>query len=266
MTAGTCSAFPATKAAMTRDLLWRGMLAGILAALLATLFARAVGEPLVDRAIAFETAQEAHDHHHHHHDEGDDEGAEPISRATQKGAGLLTAMALYGAAIGGIFSLVFAYGYGRIARVGPRTLSAGLAILAFLVIALVPALKYPPNPPAVGHPDTIQIRTATYFGMIVASIVAAIVAFRIRALLRDRLGAFDAVLASCATYIVLIVLVQAMLPAVDEVPPDFPAALLWQYRVSALGIQAVLWSVIGIAFGTLADGVIRRSGQVRRPG
>lgn len=246
---------------MTRSLLWRGMLAGILAAVLATMFARVAAEPQVDHAIAFEAAHDihdAHDHgggHAHHHEE---EGAEPVSRATQKGVGLLTAMALYGAAIGGVFSLLFAYSYGRLARVGPRTLAAGLAILAFVVVALVPALKYPPNPPAVGQPDTLQIRTAAYFAMLGASIVAAFLAFRIRALLHQRLGSFDALLGGVAAFVGIVVVVQMLLPSVDEVPADFPAQLLWQFRLAAIGIQALLWTVIGLGFGWMAERVIRR--------
>jgi predicted cobalt transporter CbtA len=246
---------------MTKDLLWRGMLAGILAALLATLFARAVAEPQVDHAISFEASHEAH-HAMHGHEA--DEEVEIFSRATQKGAGLLTAMTLYGAAIGGIFSLLFAYAYGRLARVGPRTLAAAMAMLAFLVIAVVPALKYPPNPPAVGQPDTIQIRTAAYFAMLVASVIATVVAFRVKAMLSERLGGFDAVLAGVATFIMVVVIAQALLPSFDEVPADFPASLLWHFRVSALAIQALLWTTIGLSFGLLAERRIRGSRAASR--
>jgi predicted cobalt transporter CbtA len=247
---------------MTKDLLWRGMLAGILAALLATLFARAVAEPQVDHAISFEATHEAH-HAMHGHEEASEE-VEIFSRATQKGAGLLTAMTLYGAAIGGIFSLLFAYAYGRLAKVGPKTLAAAMAMLAFLVIAVVPALKYPPNPPAVGQPDTIQIRTAAYFAMLVVSVVATVVAFRVKAMLNQRLGGFDAALAGIATFLVVIVLAQALLPSFDEVPADFPAALLWHFRVSALAIQALLWTTIGLSFGLMAERRIRGSRAASR--
>jgi len=257
MTGGIFSDFPATRdGLMTRDLLWRGMLAGILAALLATLFARVVAEPQVDRAIAFESSHEAHQAGHGH-DDGDD--AEPVSRDMQKGLGLLTAMTLYGSAIGGMFSLLFAYAYGRLARIGPRTLAVSLAILAFIVIALVPALKYPPNPPAVGQPDTIQVRTATYFAMLAASVVAAIAAFRIRSILAGHIRQFDAAIAAIASYIAIIAIAQFLLPHIDEVPADFPAQLLWKFRVASLGIQAILWSSIGLGFGWMADRVIRRT-------
>src|SRR5437773_1674142 len=143
---------------MTRDLLVRGMLAGLLAAVLAVLFARVFGEPQVDLGIGFEQA--------HARAMGMAEDAELVSRAVQKSLGLFTAVTLYGAAIGGIFSIVFAFSYGRIAAIGPRSLALLLAVAAFIAIALAPALKYPPTPPGVGLHETINDRTATYFAMI----------------------------------------------------------------------------------------------------
>ena len=84
-----------------------------------------------------------------------DQEEELVSRATQKGAGLFTALALYGAAVGGIFSLVFAYGYGRMGRMGPRSFALLLAGLAFILIVVVPGIKYPQTPPAVGKHETV---------------------------------------------------------------------------------------------------------------
>ena len=241
---------------MTKDLLWRGMLVGVLAALLSTLFARTFAEPHVDRAIAFEAM---HGAHASGHDPGRRiaEGPELVGRDTQKGAGLLTAMTLYGAAVGGIFALVFAYGYGRWARIGPRSFALLLAMAAFILIVLVPALKYPPTPPAVGKHETVGLRTAAYFAMIALSIGMAVVAMNIRGALPN-MGAFNASLCGAAAFVAGIALGQWALPAIDEVPADFPASLLWGFRIAALGVQAVLWATIGVGFGALADRIIRR--------
>jgi len=244
---------------MTKDLLWRGMLAGVLAALLATLFARVYAEPLVDRAIAFESAHEAHAMGY----AADDEAEAPVSRATQKGIGLATAVLLYGAAIGGLFSLIFAYCYGRVGRVGPRSLALLIAALGFVVVAVVPALKYPPNPPAVGHGDTIQIRTAAYFAMITISIVALVIGGRVRAMLAPRLGGFDALVAATASYVVVVALAQIGLPHIDEVPADFPASVLWNFRLASIGVQLILWTTIGLAFGRMAESRLRRAAMAR---
>lgn len=238
---------------MTRDLLWRGMLAGILAALLATLFARAVAEPQIDLAIGVEQSHAAH------HMAGAAPQEELVSRDTQKGAGLLTALALYGAAVGGLFSLVFAYGYGRFGALGPRSLALLMAGLVFLLVVIVPAIKYPQTPPAVGKHETVALRTAAYFAMIVLSLGAAVIAGKLRAVFAARSGrGFDATLLAVGAYIVIVGLGQFLLPPVDEVPADFPATLLWNFRVASIATQFLLWSTIGITFGLWAERVLKR--------
>lgn len=242
---------------MTKKLLWRGMLAGILAALFATLFARAFAEPQIDLAIGFEHAQAAH-HAPADANVGDAPEEELVSREMQKGFGLLTALALYGAAVGGIFALVFAYGYGRVARIGPRSFALLLAGLAFLLIVVVPSIKYPQTPPAVGQHETVGLRTAAYFAMIALSIGAAVIAGRLGGVFARSLRGFDAGLLAVAAYVLLVALGQLVLPAIDEVPANFSAALLWDFRLASLATQLVLWSTIGVVFGLSASRVLER--------
>lgn len=239
---------------MTRDLLIRGMLAGILAALLAVLFARAFAEPQVDLAIAFETG-----HASMHHAAGSAPEPELVSRATQKGAGLLTAVGLYGAAVGGIFALVFAVAYGRVGRIGPRSLALLLALAAFVAIALVPGLKYPPTPPAVGQHETVAFRTIAYFAMIAFSVVALILAAKVGARIMERAGVLNGILLGTGGYIMLVSLLQMTLPPINEVPADFPAIVLWNFRIAAIAMQGVLWATIGLSFGAMAERVLRRA-------
>ncbi len=238
---------------MSRDLLLRGMLAGVVAALLATFFARIFAEPQVDLAIAFEAA-----HAHAGHAMAAADEPELVSRATQKGIGLLTALTLYGAAVGGIFALVFAAAYGRLVRIGPRSLALLLAVGAFLVMALVPALKYRPTPPAVGLHETVALRTAAYFAMTGGAILCLLFALRARTALAGRLGAFNAALAAAGLFVVAIGVIQLFLPTIDEVPATFPAVVLWDFRIASLATQGVLWAGIGSLFGALADALIRR--------
>ncbi len=243
---------------MTRDLLWRGMLAGILAAVLATLFARVFAEPQIDLAIGVEQSHAAH------HMVTPSAGAAPeeeelVSRATQKGAGLLTALALYGAAVGGIFAIVFTYGYGRFGSLGPRSLALLMAGLVFVLVVIVPALKYPQTPPAVGQHETVGLRTAAYFAMIVLSLGAAAIAGRLRAVMAARSGrGFDATLLAVGAYVAIVGLGQFLLPTVDEVPADFPATVLWNFRIASIATQFLLWATIGIAFGLWAERVLER--------
>ncbi len=50
-------------------------------------------------------------------------------------------------------------------------------------------------------------------------------------------------------YLVVIAAVFALLPGINEVPTNFPAVTLWNFRIASLGIQTVLWGSIGIMFG-----------------
>src|SRR3954451_18058423 len=147
-----------------RGLLIRGMLAGLAAGILMFAFAKVFGEPAIDRAIAFE---------------GPSDEAPLVSRALQSTLGLLTGTVVYGVALGGIFALVFAAVYGRVGHARPRTTAAVLALVGFTVIILVPFLKYPSNPPAVGSDETIGYRTQIYFAMLAISVAAAVAALRV---------------------------------------------------------------------------------------
>jgi hypothetical protein len=221
------------------------MLVGLLAGLLAFAFARLVGEPEVERAIAFETRI----------DQARGEAPEPemVSRGVQKSFGLLTGVVVYGTAIGGLFGLVFAFAYGRIGITDPRTLSAVLAAMGFVAIVLIPTLKYPANPPSVGNPETIGVRTAAFFLLIVFSIAAMVLALQLRRSLSIRLGIWNSSILAAALFLLIMGIVSYALPVVDEVPAGFPVTLMWRFRVAAVGIQGIMWATLGIAFGWLTE-------------
>jgi MFS family permease len=230
---------------MTRSLLIRGMLVGILAGLFTFLAAHVLGEPQVDRAIAFETSADLA--------KGEVPEPEMVSRKIQKTLGLLTGVITYGAALGGIFGLVFAYAHGRLGPKAPRALAAFLAGLGFIAIAFVPSLKYPATPPAVGNPDTIGMRTAAFFLMIAISVAAMILALQISRPLTRRFGAWNGTLLAAALFLLIIGVVSYALPVINEVPVGFPADLLWRFRIAALAMQAVLWTALGLLFGWFTE-------------
>ncbi|MFP3568472.1 CbtA family protein [Paraburkholderia sp. SIMBA_030] len=231
---------------MVGKLLVRGMLAGIAAGLLTFGFARVVGEPQVEQAISFEekaaaASGDAHDH------------GELVSRGTQAGLGLLTGVVTYGAAFGGLFSLVFAYAYGRAGTSSARALSAWLALGAFIALVIVPNLKYPANPPSVGDPETIGTRTGLFFLMIAVSLAAMVFSLKVRRRAVMKLGMWNGSIVAGVVFIVIIGAVQLSMPTINEVPAGFPAVLLWKFRVAAIGMQVIMWTTIGLLFGAMAE-------------
>jgi predicted cobalt transporter CbtA len=248
---------------MTGKLLVCGMLAGLVAALLSFGFLKIAGEPSVERAIAFEKGM----------DEAKakalaDESAakglpapvgeqepELVSRPVQAGIGLLTGVIVFGTAVGGLFALVFALAHGRIGDLSSRATAALLALLGFISVYLAPLLKYPANPPSVGLPETIGMRTSLYFSMLLISLGVMIAACLLRGSLTKRLGQWNASLIAVGAYIVVMVGVALALPNVNEVPEGFPATVLWDFRIASLGAQAILWTTLGLLFGVFAERV-----------
>jgi hypothetical protein len=234
-----------------RGLLIRGMLVGLAAGVLMFVFAKIFGEPQVDKAIAFEDAQNAAAG-------AMDEGPPLVSRTMQASFGLLTGTVIYAAAFGGIFAIGFAAVYGRIGHARPRVTAAVLALVGFTVIFFVPFTKYPSNPPAVGNDDTIDYRTRIYFIMVTISVVAAIAAYRLGRDFVKRWGTWNGVIAAVAAYIVLIAIGQLLMPALEETPKGFQAPVIWHFRVATVGIHTVLWTSLGLGFGAVAERMLSR--------
>ncbi|MFD3481557.1 CbtA family protein [Streptomyces sp. NPDC058665] len=245
-----------------RTLLVRGMIAGVVAGLLAFALAYVVGEPSIDSSIALEESQSAPAHEH------DDAAGAPaapaeeeeelVTRPVQSTFGLATGVLVYGVALGGIASLAFAICLGRVGRLRPRATAALVAGAAFTTVYLVPFLKYPATPPALGNPDTIGKRTTLFFLMIVLSVLVAVVAVIAGRRLAPALGNWNATVAAGGGYVVVMAVACLLLPAnTDAVKETFPAALLWEFRLASLGVQALLWTAFGLIFGALAERVLR---------
>jgi predicted cobalt transporter CbtA len=230
---------------MTGTLLLRGMLVGLVAGLIVFAFARWTGEAQVERAIAFETSV----------DQAKVESPEPemVGRKIQRGIGLLTGAVVYSSALGGIFGLVFAFSQGRFAVSSPRALALWIAVLGFISVALVPSLKYPANPPSVGSPETIGIRTAAYFLAIALSLASMTLSLQLARRLTRRFGVWNGSLLAVLLFVSLTVTLSSFLPTVDEVPQGFPASLLWQFRIASLEMQLLLWGTLGVLFGWLTE-------------
>ena len=260
---------------MAGTLLLRGMLVGIVAGLLCFSFLKIVGEPQVDRAIAFETQlDEAKAHAEAQALIAKGLAAPKVepepelaSRRVQAGIGLFTGVMIYNVAFGGLFALAFGLAYGRMGDFDPRTTAALLAALGFVAVYVVPNLKYPANPPAVGEPATIGMRTALYFSMIAISLAAMIAAGMLRQRLLAGHGPWNAFLIAAGAYLIVVVVVGLDLPPVNEVPAEFLAVVLWRFRIASAGAQLIMWTTIGLLFGALAGRVLARlPGVVRYSG
>lgn len=216
---------------------------GVVAGMVAALFLTITGEPSIEEAIRIEEAQTRPAAGH---------AQEPlVSRKVQKGLGLFGAYAATGAA----FGLLFGAGFVAARRGQPEPFRRALVVGAVLAGALIvsPWLKYPPNPPAVGDPDTLTERQLGYAALIGFSVLVLVGAAHLSRRLRQD-GWDDARRAACVVLAVTVplALAYALLPP----PPDpvaVPATLLWRFRLASLGGNLVLWSALTLGFGLLAS-------------
>lgn len=247
---------------MTGKLLLQGMMAGIFAGIIAFGFAHFFGEPQVDRAILFEEAlthkqmSKGGTHIQDHEADG-----EVFSRKTQAGAGLLSGVLLFSMAMGGALALVWSLCWQRTGPVNVKALAFVLSVGGFLIMSLIPGLKYPPTPPALVDPTTIGYRTALYFIMLLVSLAIVITAAWSAHQLRQRLGGWNAGLWGVLVGIAMLIAVCLLMPEVNEIPDGFSADVLWRFRLSAFGTQLTMWCAAGLLFGEFAERTLRKQGH-----
>ncbi len=237
---------------MTRTLLIRGMLVGLLAGVLAFVVARLLGEGPLVAGINFESASES---------AGTGAEHEHVSRTVQSTFGLGTGTLVLGIALGGLYGLAYAFAQGRLGALSARATAALVAAGGFLGIYLLPALKYPANPPGTTNRDTITDRTQWYFLMLLISVLVVAGGTVLARRLSARFGAWNGTLLAMLGGLVVIVLAYLLLPVVDETPKDFAGDELWRFRMASTAIQLTVWATLGVVFGALTERQLRSQGM-----
>ncbi|WJK39104.1 CbtA family protein [Solwaraspora sp. WMMA2056] len=224
----------------------RGLLAGLAAGVAGAAAALLIVEPRIESALVVEEGRAAPGGGGHGHEE------ELVSRGVQVLGGLVATVAVE-VCLAVIVAVVFGAtrhllpGRDDFRRVGL------LAGLGFVVVALLPAIRFPANPPGVGDPDTVNQRTGQYLSFIVAAAAVTWLALLVHRRLAawSRPAPYRAVVATVVA-VVGYTLLLTLWPATGvEVPGDIPAALLWEFRLASLAQLATMWTVLGVVFGLL---------------
>lgn len=230
-----------------KSFLWRGALAGLTGGVTAALFQWIVTEDQIRKALAIEDATTAGEVHE-----------EMFSRTTQV-AGGMSAAVIYGVCIGLVFAFVLAILWRALPGTSAFHRSIHLAVVGFATWVLVPGLKYPPNPPAVGDPDTVGERTAAYLGLMLASLVVAYLCWMLWQRVSERQGNPGRRFAIVAgAYLAAITVLYLVFPANPDAI-EVPATLIWHFRIDSFAGNALLWLVMGSTFGILADVAANRA-------
>jgi hypothetical protein len=271
---------------MEKRLIGRGVLAGALAGLVTFVFTRIFAEPVIQRAIDYESARDAM--------QGKLDraaglavpaaGPDVFSRTIQADVGIGAGLILFGAAMGALVAVAYVICIGRTGAVRPRPLAMLVPAFFFLGIYLVPFAKYPANPPAVGHEDTIRDRGALYLVLVFCSCLGLFLAVYFGQKLRARgTGSTQTVCVVMGLgYVAAMGVLFAFLPPLGhlhanvveygrqatETPlpltdpkgnlvfPGFPADVLAQFRIYSVAAQVILWSVLALTFAPWAERVL----------
>lgn len=222
----------------------RGLIAGLVAGVAAALVALFVVEPMIRDALAVEAARPV--------DPAIGHEEELVGRTMQVIGGMVAAV-MVALCLAAVLAVVFATVRHRLPGSTDFGRVGTLAACGFVAVALLPGVKYPANPPAVGDPDTVTTRTVQYFSLIAAAIAVTWLAFVVRDVLRRRNwpaphAATTAAAVAAAGYVVLLVIWPAN---PDAIPGDITASLLWRFRLASLAELAALWGTLGLTMGLL---------------
>lgn len=245
------SAFPVTDMGIATanmgGLLRRGLAAGAAAGALAAIFFYLVVEPVVRRALVIEEGRPAEPGAHSHE--------EPlVSRSMQVFGGIVT-VTVAGLLFGLVFAVVYAWSRNRLPGGSDFGRVVVLAGLGFAVFTLLPALRLPANPPAVGDPESVARRTLIYVLTILVGLMIVLALFALDRALADRgLDVPRRVALGVVVAVVGLTLLFLLVPgSPDGIPADMPADILWDLRVASLAMLGLLWTVLGVGFGLLVS-------------
>ena len=224
------------------------LLSGAIAGTVLGAINQALVEPYIDRAISIETQNAIK--------EG--EVIDPVElqnyRLWQKG-GEIAAGTILGMSFGALFGVVFVYSRSLLLSQSNSNIRKALvlACIMWFILFLIPALKYPANPPAVGDPETIYYREGLYIGLLAISGFSALgLALLYRKLGSRTLNNKNRIIIVPLIYAAIIVGAFLILPPnPDKI--SAPMDLVQGFRIASAFTMSIFWGLLGLILGALWD-------------
>ena len=165
-------------------------------------------------------------------------------REWQKGGQLLAGVIL-GTSIGALFGIVYALSRNSLPGNNEVKKTLILAGLMWITIYFIPFLKYPANPPTVGEPETVVLRSILYLSFIAISGFSSIGFYKLS---KKFVGKKK--LISIAGYAVFISLVFFIMPENPD-PITAPMELVAGFRIMSVLSVSTFWISVGLFLGLL---------------
>ena len=226
------------------------LFSGAIAGTLLGLINQVVVEPFIDKAIAIQTQRAI--------DAG--ENIDPVQqshyRMWQKG-GEVVASTIYGISLSALFGIVFVYSRNSLPGSNNKKKALVLTGIMFVVLFLIPTLKYPANPPAVGSPDTIYYRESLYVGFIAISGFSsmALALLYIKKLAKN-INRPSKSKENIAIPVLLYLVIMGSAYLLFPPNPDkitISMDLIMTFRVAGAFTIGIFWGLMGITLGSFWD-------------
>ena len=216
------------------------LLSGVIAGVILAGVNYFVAEPFIDQAIGIEVDNSIAS--------GEVVDFDELSsyRVWQK-EGTFAAGAFLGLTYGAILGIVYVISRKYLPSSDDRKKALILAAIMCLSLYIVPFIKYPANPPAVGDPETIGLRDSLYTSYQLASGLIALGVSILMYKLR-RISYIKYVIP--VFYLGLVASIYAIFPAnPDEITA--PMDLVNAFRAVTFGTMVMFYLVLGTIFGIM---------------
>jgi len=216
------------------------LLSGVIAGVILAGVNYFVAEPFIDQAIGIDVVNSIAS--------GEVVDFDELSsyRVWQK-EGTFAAGAFLGLTYGAILGIVYVISRKYLPSSDDRKKALILAAIMCLSLYVVPFIKYPANPPAVGDPETIGLRDSLYTSYQLASGLIALGVSILMYKLR-RIGYSKYVI--IVIYLGLVASIYAIFPAnPDEITA--PMDLVNAFRAVTFGTMVMFYLVLGTIFGIM---------------
>jgi len=243
----------------------RGALSGAIAGILGFAFARIFAEPVINQAISYESGR-------------DDilaalnkaagrvvapDGPEIFSRTIQSTIGIASGIIAFSAAMGALVAVAYLVLHGRF-NVRPRNLVWMIAGFGFLGVYLLPFVKYPANPSAIGHTFTITTRGQLYLAMVACSLILLGLAVYLARRLAPRFGMPGAVVISAVAFLVAYGVLIGLLPSLGNLPANVAASNQFGYARASTETPQPIVNILSTPL--TVNGKVIQPGQIVYPG
>jgi predicted cobalt transporter CbtA len=211
---------------------------GLIAGLLVGGLHNIVTVPVIEEAIALEEAVALA--------AGEADGAEPVVSLGAQRVGLAFGQGIFGVVVGALFA-AFTYAARRFVAPDSARLAMIIAgVVGFWAISLLPALRYPANPPGVGEAVSLAWRQGFQLAFLVLSATASVAYLVVLSRARAHVVLIAGV---SAGYLAIGVLLFSVFPENPD-PVHAPADLVREFRILTVAGHALLWGLIVV--GTVA--------------